>query len=60
MWGRPTSAHIPHPAYDLDVEGARRSASKLAALDPAIVGVGHLGPMTGPGVRVELEAAAAA
>jgi hydroxyacylglutathione hydrolase len=59
MWGRPTSAHIPHPAYDLDVAGARRSAAKLAALDPAIVGVGHLGPMTGSGVRAELEAAAA-
>jgi hydroxyacylglutathione hydrolase len=60
MWGRPTAAHIPHPAYDLDVEGARRAAARLAALDPAIVGVGHLGPMTGPGVRAELEAAATA
>jgi hydroxyacylglutathione hydrolase len=59
MWGRPTTAHIPHPAYDLDVAGARRSAAKLAALDPAIVGVGHLGPMTGSGVRAELEVAAA-
>jgi glyoxylase-like metal-dependent hydrolase (beta-lactamase superfamily II) len=58
MWGRPTTAHIPHPAYDLDIEQARRSAGKLAALDPAIVGVGHLGPMSGPNVRAELQAAA--
>jgi hydroxyacylglutathione hydrolase len=60
MWGRPTTAHVPHPAYDLDIEQAKRSAAKLAALDPAVVGVGHLGPMSGSGVRAELEAAAAA
>jgi glyoxylase-like metal-dependent hydrolase (beta-lactamase superfamily II) len=60
MWGRPTSAHVPHPAYDLDLEQAKRSAAKLAALDPAIVAVGHLGPITGSGVRAQLEAAAAA
>jgi len=30
----------------------------LAALRPRVVGVGHLGPMTGPGVVAELEAAA--
>jgi glyoxylase-like metal-dependent hydrolase (beta-lactamase superfamily II) len=60
MWGRPTTAHVPHPAYDLDLPRARRSIAKLAGLDPAVVGVGHLGPMTGAGVRAELEAAAAA
>ena len=59
MWGRPTTAHVPHPAYDLDIHRARRSIAKLAKLAPAIVGVGHLGPMTGPGVQAELEAAAA-
>ena len=31
----------------------------LAALRPRIVGVGHLGPMTGPDVAAELERAAA-
>ena len=60
MWGRPTDAHVPHPAYDLDLARAKRSIARLAALDPAVVGVGHLGPMMGPGVRAELERAAAA
>jgi hydroxyacylglutathione hydrolase len=59
MWGRPTDAHVPHPAYDLDLEQAKRSAAKLAALDPAVVAVGHLGPLTGAGVRAQLEGAAA-
>jgi hydroxyacylglutathione hydrolase len=58
MWGRPTTAHVPNPAYNLDTSRARRSIAKLAALDPAVVAPGHLGPMTGPGVRAELEAAA--
>jgi hypothetical protein len=53
-------AHVPHVAYDLDVARARASIRRLAELDPLIVGVGHLGPMRGPGVRAELEAAAAA
>ena len=59
MWGRPAPAHVPHPAYNLDQAQARRSAAKLAALDPDVVAVGHLGPLRGPGVRAELEAAAA-
>jgi glyoxylase-like metal-dependent hydrolase (beta-lactamase superfamily II) len=60
MLGRRVPAHVPHVAYDLDVGQARASIRRLAALDPLIVGVGHLGPMRGPGVRTELEAAAAA
>jgi len=58
MAGRPTAAHVPHEAYNLDTAAARESIRRLAALRPRIVGVGHLGPMTGPGVVAELEAAA--
>lgn len=58
MIGRPAPAHVPQAAYNLDGERARASIGKLAALDPAIVGVGHLGPMTGPAVRADLERAA--
>jgi len=60
MTGRPTEAHVPQEAYNLDTDRARASIGKLAALDPAVVGVGHLGPMTGDGVRAELERAVAA
>ena len=59
MLGRPTAAHAPHPAYNLDGQRARASIARLAALDPLIVAPGHLGPLTGPGVRAELERAAA-
>jgi hydroxyacylglutathione hydrolase len=58
MAGRPTAAHVPHEAYNLDTEQARESIRRLAALRPRIVAVGHLGPMTGPKVVAELEAAA--
>ncbi len=58
MLGRPTAAHVPNEAYNQDTERARESIRRLAALRPKIVGVGHLGPMTGPGVVEELEAAA--
>jgi len=58
MTGRPTSAHVPQEAYNLDTAAARESIRRLATLRPRIVGVGHLGPMTGPGVVAELEAAA--
>lgn len=58
MAGRPTAAHVPHEAYNQDTERARESVRRLAALRPKVVGVGHLGPMTGPDVVAELEAAA--
>ncbi len=58
MTGRPTAAHVPHEAYNLDTAAARESIRRLAALRPRVVGVGHLGPMTGPDVVSELEAAA--
>ena len=58
MTGRATTAHVPHEAYNQDTGQARESIRRLAALRPRIVGVGHLGPMTGPDVVAELEAAA--
>jgi glyoxylase-like metal-dependent hydrolase (beta-lactamase superfamily II) len=59
MIGREAPPHVPQEAYNLDTQRARASIRKLAALDPAIVGVGHLGPLTGPDVRAQLERAAA-
>jgi hydroxyacylglutathione hydrolase len=59
MSGRPADPHVPHEAYNLDTEAARAAIRRLAALKPSIVGVGHLGPMTGPQVVAELERAAA-
>src|ERR687894_53330 len=59
MLGRPTVAHVPHEAYNLDTGRARASIAALAALDPLVAAPGHLGPLTGPGVRAELERAAA-
>jgi hydroxyacylglutathione hydrolase len=58
MAGRPAAAHVPDEAYNLDTDAARESIRRLAALRPRIVAVGHLGPMTGPDVVAELEAAA--
>ncbi len=52
------AARIPHPAFDMDVEGARQSIRKLAALEPAAVWAGHADPVTGD-VRAQLERAAA-
>lgn len=59
MWGRPTAAHVPHVAYNVDTDQARRSIAALAALDPLVAAPGHLGPLTGDTVRAELERAAA-
>jgi glyoxylase-like metal-dependent hydrolase (beta-lactamase superfamily II) len=55
MWGRSTDPHVPLDAYNLDTERARASMRKLAALEPELVGVGHAGPLTGPGLRSRLE-----
>lgn len=60
MWGRHVDPAVPHPAYNLDIEQARASMRKLAALDPLTVCPGHLGPLTGPDVREKLERGAAA
>ena len=59
MLGRPAPAQVPEEAYNLDTAQARESIRRLAALRPRIVGVGHLGPMTGPDVVADLERAAA-
>jgi len=58
MLSRPAAAQVPEDAYNLDTANARESIRRLAALRPRIVGVGHLGPITGPDVVAELEAAA--
>lgn len=60
MWGRPTAAHVPQEAYNVDTDRARRTIAELAALDPRVAAPGHLGPLVGSGVRAELERAAAA
>jgi glyoxylase-like metal-dependent hydrolase (beta-lactamase superfamily II) len=59
MYGRHVDPVVPNPAYNQDTERARASIRKLAALDPATAAPGHLGPLTGPGVREKLERAAA-
>ena len=58
MYGRPQAPAPPLDPYNLDTAQARRSIAKLAALEPAIVLPGHLGPLTGPDVVAQLEAAA--
>ncbi len=50
---------VPHPAFDLDVDQARASIRKLAALDPSVVWSGHARPVVGD-VANELERAASA
>jgi glyoxylase-like metal-dependent hydrolase (beta-lactamase superfamily II)/predicted ester cyclase len=53
------AARVPHPAFDEDVEQARASIRKLAALEPSAAWAGHADPVTGD-VRAQLEQAAAA
>lgn len=60
MHGRPQPPSVPLDVYNFDGEQARRSIRKLAALGPAVVLPGHLGPLSGPDVVAQLEAAAAA
>jgi glyoxylase-like metal-dependent hydrolase (beta-lactamase superfamily II) len=52
-------ARVPHSAFNADTDRARESIRKLAALDPAEVWPGHLGPVRGE-VRSKLERAASA
>ncbi len=59
MHGRPRPPAAPLDAYNLDTSQAKRSIAKLAAMRPDIVVPGHLGPLTGPDVVTQLEAAAA-
>jgi glyoxylase-like metal-dependent hydrolase (beta-lactamase superfamily II)/predicted ester cyclase len=55
--GRHGPPRVPHPAFTPDVEQARASLRKLAALEPAAAWPGHAGPLTGD-VRAQLEHAA--
>src|SRR5439155_9125011 len=55
--GKPSPPRLPHRAFNHDGEQARASIRKLAALDPAVVAPGHLGPLTRD-VRAQLERAA--
>jgi glyoxylase-like metal-dependent hydrolase (beta-lactamase superfamily II)/predicted ester cyclase len=57
--GRKGGPRVPHPAFDADVEQARASIRKLAALEPREAWAGHADPVTGD-VRAQLERAAAA
>jgi hydroxyacylglutathione hydrolase len=58
MYGRHVPAQVPNEAYNFDTAEARASIAKLARLDPAVCLPGHLGPLSGPDVREQLERAA--
>ena len=58
MHGRPQPPSVPLDAYNLDTERARAAIRKLAALGPRRAFPGHLGPLEGPDVVEQLEAAA--
>ena len=60
MHGKPQPPAVPLDAYNLDTAQARASVTKLAGLRPKVVCPGHRGPLTGPDVVEQLEAAAAA
>jgi glyoxylase-like metal-dependent hydrolase (beta-lactamase superfamily II) len=55
--GRRQPAHVPHAAFTQDIEQARASIRKLAALEPASVWAGHADPVTGE-VGAQLDRAA--
>ena len=59
MHGKPQPPAVPLDAYNLDTDQARRSVARLAALKPALVCPGHLGPVDGPHIVEQLEDAAA-
>jgi hydroxyacylglutathione hydrolase len=59
MHGKPQPPAVPLDAYNMDTAAAHRSVAKLAALRPAKVCPGHLGPVEGPELIEQLEAAAA-
>ena len=57
MWGRDSPPTVPVAVYSYDIEQARASIRKLAALEPAAAWPGHAKPLTGD-VRSQLEHAA--
>ena len=54
----PDEASVPHPCWNFDMEMARESVRKLAALEPTAVLAGHTEPRRGPGLVGMLERAA--
>jgi glyoxylase-like metal-dependent hydrolase (beta-lactamase superfamily II) len=55
--GRPGRPQLAHPATRPDDAAARASIRKIIDLDPAVVWIGHYGPVTGD-IKAQLEAAA--
>jgi len=53
-------AQVPHPAFNHDTDQARDSIRKLAALKPAVAWPGHLKPVSGGDVELQLQRAASA
>jgi glyoxylase-like metal-dependent hydrolase (beta-lactamase superfamily II) len=60
LYGREVPPAVPPEAYNLDGAAARAAIRRLAELDPATCAPGHLGPLSGPDLRAQLERAAAA
>ncbi|HEV2821390.1 MAG TPA: MBL fold metallo-hydrolase, partial [Solirubrobacteraceae bacterium] len=58
LWGRAQEPALPFEAYSLDMDQARDSVRKLAALEPAVAFPVHAEPARGD-VRGALERAAA-
>ncbi|MEO8093136.1 MAG: MBL fold metallo-hydrolase [bacterium] len=58
--GHHPGVYAPHPIFNRDSEAARDSVRKLAALEPALIGAGHMEPIRGERaeLRRQLEAAA--
>jgi glyoxylase-like metal-dependent hydrolase (beta-lactamase superfamily II) len=54
----PGEASVPHPVWGWDHAKAKESVRKLAALEPATVCPGHVGPLRGDNLRATLERAA--
>ena len=54
----PGEASVPHPAWDMNLEQAKESVRKLAALEPAVLCTGHAEPLIGENLRETLELAA--
>jgi glyoxylase-like metal-dependent hydrolase (beta-lactamase superfamily II) len=52
-------ARVPHAAFNIDIEQARQSIRKLAALEPSAAWPGHADPVSGDTVA-ELQRAASA
>lgn len=53
-------ARVPHPAFNIDTDQARRSIEKLAGLEPSVVWAGHADPVRGDVVPQLRRAALAA